>query len=309
MLWWVCFNVFILSLIIIDLKFLHKKAHTISIKEALLGAACWISLALAFNVLVYFWKGPDMAMKFLAGYVIEESLSVDNLFVFLLIFSFFKVPDKLQHKVLFWGIMGALVMRLIFILAGVALIHHFEWVVYVFGAFLVFTAYKLVFGQHKQQNPENNPVLKLFRKIIPVTADYEGDKFFIRRGGKLMATPLMVVLVAVETTDVIFAVDSIPAILSISRDPFIVYTSNVFAILGLRSLFFALAGLMKLFHYLNYGLGVILAFVGVKMLLHHHIEIPIAAALAFIALVLAISMVLSVLKKETSKDHHGHHHH
>ncbi len=305
MLFWILFNVFILSLLVIDLKFLHKKSHVIPIKEALLGAASWISLALAFNLLVYFWKGPDAAMKFLAGYVIEQSLSVDNLFVFLVIFSFFKVPEKLQHRVLFWGIMGALIMRAIFILAGVALIHHFEWIIYVFGAFLIFTAYKLVFGQSKEMKPENNPVLKIFRKIMPVTEDYEGDKFFIKKAGKLMATPLMIVLLAVETTDVIFAVDSIPAILSITRDPFIVYTSNVFAILGLRALFFALAGLMRLFHYLNYGLGVILAFVGVKMLIHHYYEIPIAAALAFIALVLAVSIAVSILKPPVK----GHTHH
>lgn len=308
MLWWVLFNVFILSLLIIDLKFLHKKSHVIPIKEALIGAGCWISLALAFNVLVYFWKGQEMAMKFLAGYVIEQSLSVDNLFVFIVIFSFFKVPEKLQHRVLFWGIMGALFMRGIFILAGVALIHKFEWIIYVFGVFLIYTAYKLVFGHSKEPEPENNPVLKVFRKIVPVTPDYEGDKFFVKRAGKLMATPLMVVLLAVETTDVIFAVDSIPAILSISRDPFIVYTSNVFAILGLRSLFFALAGLMRLFHYLNYGLGIILAFVGVKMLIHHYYEIPIAAALAFIAIVLAVSILVSVLKgPDKHKSHHKHH--
>lgn len=304
MLWWVLFNVFILSLLIIDLKFLHKKSHVIPIKEALVGAACWISLALAFNVVIYFWKGQEMAMKFLAGYVIEQSLSVDNLFVFIVIFSFFKVPEKLQHRVLFWGIMGALVMRAIFILAGVALIHHFEWIIYVFGAFLIFTAYKLVFGHSKEPNPHNNPVLKIFRKIVPVTDDYEGDQFFIKRAGKIMATPLMIVLLAVETTDVIFAVDSIPAILSISRDPFIVYTSNVFAILGLRSLFFALSGLMRLFHYLNYGLGVILAFVGIKMLIHHYYEIPIHVALSFIAIVLALSVVVSVLKPKKQSHHH-----
>ncbi len=305
MLWWVCFNIFILALIIIDLKFLHRKSHVISIREALIGAASWMSLALAFNVLVYFWKGQEPAMKFLAGYVIEQSLSVDNLFVFIVIFSFFKVPDKLQHRVLFWGIMGALIMRALFIVAGVALIHRFSWIIYVFGVFLIFTAYKLVFGQEKQVNPHDNPILKVFRKIVPVTDNYEGDKFFIRQGGKLWATPLMVVLLAVETTDVIFAVDSIPAILSISRDPFIVYTSNVFAILGLRSLFFALAGLMRLFHYLNYGLGIILAFVGVKMLIHDYYEIPIAGALAFIGLVLALSITVSILKPPAK----GHHHH
>ena len=304
MLWWVFFNLFILSLIVIDLKFLHKDSHVISIREALTGAACWISLALAFNAIVFFWKGQDAAMKFLAGYVIEQSLSVDNLFVFIIIFSFFKVPEKLQHRVLFWGIMGALIMRAFFIVAGVALIHHFAWIIYVFGAFLIFTAYKLVFGQEKEMKPHDNPLLKIFRKFVPVTDNYEGEKFFVRRGKNLWATPLMIVLLAIETTDVIFAVDSIPAILSISRDPFIVYTSNVFAILGLRSLFFALAGLMRLFHYLNYGLGVILAFVGVKMLIHDYYEIPIAAALAFIALVLALSILFSVLMPPKEKKHH-----
>lgn len=305
MLWWVLFNAFIICLLFIDLKFLHQKSRTISIKEALVGAACWISLAIVFNVIVFFWKGQDAAMKFLAGYVIEESLSVDNLFVFLVIFSFFKVPESYKHRVLFWGILGALVMRGIFILAGVSLIHHFAWIIYVFGAFLIFTAYKLMFAQDKEVKPENNPILKVFRKFMPVSEHYEGDKFFIKHAGKMMATPLMIVLLAVETTDIIFAVDSIPAILSISRDPFIVYTSNVFAILGLRSMFFALAGLMRLFHYLNYGLGVILAFVGIKMLIHHYYEVPIAVTLAFIALVLAVSIVVSILKPPVK----GHHHH
>ncbi len=299
--WWIFFISAVIFLLVLDLTVMHRKAHVITMRESLLGVAFWVGLAMAFNIFVYFQKGPDAAMKFLAGYVIEESLSVDNLFVFLVIFSFFKVPEKMQHRVLFWGILGALVMRAIFIVAGVHLIHKFHWIIYIFGAFLIITAYKLVFGHEKQVKPENNPVLKAFRKIMPVTEDYEGDKFFIKKAGRLFATPLMVVLVAVETTDVIFAVDSIPAVLAVSHDPFIVYTSNVFAILGLRAMFFALSGLMHLFHYLNYGLGVILAFVGVKMLISHYYVIPIVWSLSFIALTLTVSILLSIAKPPKHK--------
>ncbi len=304
--WWILFTVFVVFLLVLDLTVMHRKAHVISMRESLLGVAFWVGLAVAFNIFIYFSRGPEQAMKFLAGYVIEESLSVDNLFVFLIIFSYFKVPEKDQHRVLFWGILGALIMRAIFILAGVHLIESFHWIIYVFGAFLVFTGYKLVFGKEKEVKPEKNPLLKAFRKIVPVTENYEGDRFFIRRAGKIMATPLMVVLLAVETTDVIFAVDSIPAVLAVSKDPFIVYTSNVFAILGLRALFFALSGLMHLFHYLNYGLGVILAFVGFKMLIEHFYVIPITGSLAFIALTLTASILISIAKPPAGK--HGRNH-
>lgn len=303
--WWILFTVAVVFLLVIDLTVLHKKTHVISMKESLLGVAFWVGLAAAFNVFVYFWKGQDAAMKFLAGYVIEESLSVDNLFVFLVIFSFFKVPESYRHRVLFWGIIGALIFRAIFIVGGIGLIQQFHWIIYLFGAFLIFTAYKLVFGAQKEIEPDKNPLLKAFRKIMPVTEEYEGAKFFVRKHGKWFATPLMVVLLAVETTDVIFAVDSIPAVLAVSKDPFIVYTSNVFAILGLRALFFALAGLMHLFHYLNYGLGIILAFVGVKMLIEHYYVVPITWSLAFIAMTLTVSILVSIVKPPKNKKGHA----
>jgi tellurite resistance protein TerC len=297
------FNVFVIVMLFLDLKVFHRKSHTVNVKEALLWSAFWIILALLFNYGVYHFKGREAGLNFLAGYILEKSLSVDNLFVFLLIFSYFKVDDKYQHKVLFWGILGALIMRALFIACGVTLIHHFHPIIYVFGAFLVFTGFKLIFEKEKEVHPEKNPVLKLFKRLFPVTADYEGDKFCVRKNGRLMATPLLVVLVIIETTDVVFAVDSIPAILSITHDPFIVYTSNVFAILGLRALYFALAGLMKLFEYLHYGLGAILAFVGVKMLLADIYKVPIGIALGVIAGILALSILFSVLKlRSADKD-------
>ena len=302
---WFAFNAAVVVLLFFDLFFFHKKAHKVGIKEALLQSAFWIGLALAFNAGVYFFRGGDAALKFLTGYLIEESLSVDNLFVFLVIFNYFQVPEEFRHRVLFWGILGALIMRAFFILTGVALIHRFHWIIYLFGAFLVFTGYKLIFGQEREVKPEKNPALKLFRRFMPVSKHYHGQKFFARENGVLLATPLMVVLLIVETTDVVFAIDSIPAVLSISHDPFIVYTSNIFAILGLRALFFALSGLMGLFRYLNYGLGFILAFVGVKMMVSEIFKIPIAAALGVIAGVLAISIMLSlsIPKKNGTEGH------
>lgn len=299
---WILFNFFIILFLIFDLVIIHKKDHEIKIAEALWWSLFWIVVALAFNVGIYFVSGKELAMQFLAGYILERSLSVDNLFVFLLIFSYFKVPVQYQYKVLFWGILGALVMRAVFILCGVSIIHRFHAVIYFFGAFLIFTGFKLLFANDKELNPEKNPVLKIFRKMMPVTENYEHDHFFIRRAGRLMATPLAIVLLVVETTDVVFAIDSIPAVLSISRDPFIVYTSNIMAILGLRVLYFALAGLMKMFHYLNFGLGVILAFVGVKMLLEDVVNIPIGIALAVIGIILALSIVASLIFP-TKKEH------
>ncbi len=280
-------------MLVLDLTVFHRKAHPIKFKEALGWSAFWISLAGIFAVLVYFWHGKATALDFVTGYLIEESLSVDNLFVFLLIFKFFKVPGQFQHKVLFWGIVGALVMRFIFIWAGVALINRFHWIIYVFGAFLVYTGIKLFKQEDSDVQPQQNPVLRGFRKIMPVTKDYVGGKFFVRDRG-LYATPLFLVLLVIETTDVVFAADSIPAILAITRDPFIVYTSNVFAILGLRSLYFALAGMMELFHYLHYGLAVILTFIGVKMLISNYYHLPTAVALGVVAGVLAISVVASL---------------
>lgn len=293
---WIGFNIFFISMLLLDLFMFQRRAHAVQAKEALLLTALWISLALAFDVLIYFKMGQDLALKFLTGYLLEYSLSVDNIFVFLLIFAYFGVPAQFQHKVLFWGILGAQVMRLAFILAGVTLIHRFEWIIYVFGAFLVFTGIKLAIKVEKEIDPNKNPVLRIFKKWMPVTESYdEKGRFFVRREGRLFATPLFIVLLVVESTDVVFAVDSIPAILAITTHSFIVYTSNMFAILGLRSLYFALAALMRLFHYLNYGLAFILVFVGIKMLIHDFYHMPVVVALGVILGTLIISVITSVL--------------
>lgn len=281
-------------MLIIDLVVFHRKEHEVSIREALIWTGVWITLALIFGVGVYYYMGSQTALDYYTGYLIEKSLSVDNIFVFLLVFSYFKVPAEYQHKVLFWGIFGALVMRFIFIFVGVALIEQFDWIIYVFGAFLIFTGIKLALEKDKEVHPERNPVLKLMRKIFPTTKRYYGANFFVYRMGKLIATPLFIVLVVIETTDLVFALDSIPAILAITRDEFIVYSSNAFAILGLRALYFALSGIMRLFHYLHYGLSLILVFVGVKMLLADIYHIPTPYALGFIALTLTVSIVASI---------------
>jgi len=299
LLFWILFNLFVLAMLVLDLGVFHRRAHTVKFREALAWSAVWIALAVIFAVVVFFWHGRTSALEFVTGYVIELSLSVDNLFVFLLIFRFFQVPPVHQHKVLFWGILGALIMRAVFIVAGVGLIQRFHWIVYVFGAFLVYSGIKLFFQEEAEIHPEKNPVLRLFRRFVPVTKDYEGNKFFVRRAG-LYATPLFVVLLVVETTDLLFAVDSIPAILAITRDAFIVYTSNVFAIMGLRSMYFALAGMMEMFRYLHYGLSLVLVFVGAKMLLSHYLEIPTPVALAAVAGVLAISVIASVANPKKS---------
>lgn len=301
-LFWTVFNAFILVMLVLDLGVFHRKAHAIKIKEALLWCAFWISLALMFNLAIYFWKGPKVALQFLTGYLIEQSLSIDNLFVFLLIFSYFNVPSVYQHKVLFWGILGAIIMRVIFILAGIALIEKFHWIIYLFGGFLILSGVKLAFQKDKEIHPEKNPVLRLFRRFIPFTQDYHGGRFFVNKGKKYLATPLFVVLIVVETTDVMFALDSIPAVLAVTRDPFIVYTSNVFAILGLRAIYFALAGIMRLFHYLHYGLSLILVFVGLKMLLSGFYEMPVEIALGVIAGVLAVSVIASVFKPQKEEE-------
>ena len=300
---WVGFNIFVLIMLMVDLIVFHRKAHEVSIKEALVWSAVWIGISLLFNAGVYFWYGQVSALQFLTGYLIEKSLSVDNLFVFLVIFSYFKVPAKYQHKVLFWGILGALVMRGALILVGVALIERFHWIIYVFGAFLIFTGIKMWFQEETVEvHPERNIIVRFFKKFLPVTAGYHEEKFFVRVNGKKYATLLFVVLIVVETTDLLFAVDSIPAIFAITRDPFIVYTSNVFAILGLRSLYFALAGMMDLFYYLKHGLSIVLSFVGVKMVLADIFPIPIGVALGVVAGVLIISVVASVLRKRREVD-------
>ena len=297
---WIIFGVFVLGMLALDLG-LHRKSHVIKVKEALLWSAIWIGMGLLFGLIVYFWLGSQKALEYLTAYLIEESLSVDNLFVFLVIFSYFRVPRQHEHDILFWGIIGAWVTRGIFIVMGVTLIHQFHWILYLFGVLLIWTATNLAFEKEKEVRPEKNPVLKIFRKLMPVTLEYEGSKFFVKQPSKLFATPLFVVLLVIESTDIVFALDSIPAVLSISHDPFIVYTSNIFAILGLRSLFFALSGIMKLFHHLHYGLAFILAFVGVKMLIGDYYKIPIGAALGVITVTLILSVIASLVwpvKKE-----------
>jgi TerC family integral membrane protein len=294
LLFWILFNLFVLAMLALDLGVFNRRAHTIRFREALGWSAMWVSLAAAFAVLVYFWHGRVATLEFVTGYVIELSLSVDNLFVFLVIFHYFHVPSEHQHKVLYWGILGALIMRGIFILAGVGLIHRFHWIIYLFGAMLVYSGIKLLREGDEQVHPENNPVLRLFRRWVPVTKDYHGSKFLVRSDG-LYATPLLIVLLVVETTDVLFAVDSIPAVLAITLNAFIVYTSNVFAILGLRSMYFALAGMMEVFHHLHYGLSVVLIFVGLKMLASRYYQLPTSVALGVVVAVLAISVLASLM--------------
>ncbi|MFH5885574.1 TerC family protein [Halalkalibaculum sp. DA3122] len=292
---WIVFNAFIVAMLIVDLVVFHGKEHEESIKEALIWTGVWIVQALLFGIGVYYYMGGSTALDYYTGYLIEKSLSVDNIFVFLLVFTYFKVPAKYQHKVLFWGIFGALVMRLLFIFTGVALLERFHWIIYVFGGFLVFTGIKLALEKDKEVHPEKNPVLKLVRRFIPITKSYHGSNFFIKKMGRRIATPMFVVLIVIETTDVVFALDSIPAILAITTDEFIIYSSNAFAILGLRALYFALAGVMKLFHYLHYGLSMILVFVGIKMLIADFYHIPTPWALGFVALTLIASVIASLL--------------
>lgn len=302
MIWfWVAFNVFVLCMLAIDLGIFHRKAHAVSIREAIIWTVVWITLALAFNGILWAWLGWTPALQFFTGYLIEKSLSVDNIFVFILIFSYFNVPSKYQHRVLFWGILGALVMRALFIFTGIALLEKFHWMIYVFGAFLVITGIKMAFHEDKEVHPEKNPLLLLCRRFLRVTPEYKEGRFFIRRDSKLWVTPLFLVLVFVESTDVIFALDSIPAILAITHDPFIVYTSNVFAILGLRALYFALAGIMQLFHYIHYALSAILSFVGVKMLIVDLYHIPIFVSLGVIAFCLIVSIIASLIWPKPEK--------
>ena len=292
---WIGFTAFVLAMLVLDLSVFHRRAHDVRMREALIWTGVWIGMALLFNLGVYWWFGAKTGLEFLTGYLIEKALSVDNIFVFLVIFSYFRVPGALQHRVLFWGILGALVTRAIFIWLGAALLHRFHWVVYLFGAFLVFTGIKLLLQGESEVHPERNPVLRLFARLVPSVSDYRGARFSVVEAGRRYATPLLTVLVVVETTDLVFAVDSIPAIFAVTRDPFIVYTSNIFAILGLRALFFVLAGTMAKFHYLQVGLGLVLAFVGVKMLLADVYKVPIGISLGVIAALLAGSIVASLL--------------
>lgn len=292
---WFLFNAFILLMLAIDLGLLHRRARVISVGEALVWSGIWIVLALIFFAGLHIYATPEIALKFLTGYVIEKSLSLDNVFVFLLIFTYFRVPAEYQHKVLLWGILGALVMRVIFIFAGVALLERFHWMIYVFGAFLIFTGIKMLLEKDKEINPDRNPVLKLVRRFLPVTKEYKRDRFFIRHKKGWIATPLFIVLIVIETSDLIFALDSIPAILAITQDPFIVYTANAFAILGLRALYFALAGVMRIFHYLHYGLSLILVFIGVKMMLDGIVDVPVPYVLAAIAFMISSSIIASLI--------------
>ena len=297
---WIGFTVFVLAMLALDLGVFHRKAHEVSVREALTWTGIWISLALVFNLGVYYWFGSERALEFLTGYVIEKALSVDNIFVFIIVFSAFAVPAKLQHRVLFWGILGALVMRAIFIVVGAALLHRFHWVIYIFGAFLIFTGIKLLLQRNNEVNPERNPLFRLFRRLVPSVSDYREGHFTVVEGGKRYATPLLLVLVAIEVTDLVFAVDSIPAIFAITGDPFLVFTSNVFAILGLRSLYFALAGMIDEFRYLKISLALVLMVVGAKMLTHVWLKALVGQyfnlyLLAVVLLILAAGVIASLV--------------
>lgn len=290
---WVTFNAFVVAMLAIDLGIFHRKSHEVGVKEALTWTCVWITLAMLFNLFTYYYFDKVKALEFFTGYLIEKSLSIDNIFVIILIFSYFKVPKAYQHKVLFWGILGALVMRFIFILSGVELIHRFHWLIYIFGGFLIITGIRMLTSGDQKIEPYKNPLIKLAKKIMPITTAFEGDKFFVKRNARTWATPLFLVVILIETTDLIFAVDSIPAILAISDDTFIIYTSNVFALLGLRSLYFALAGIEQYFKYLKFGLSAILVFVGIKMCIVDWFKIPIEISLIVIGFTLAIAMICS----------------
>jgi len=296
---WILFNAFVLLMLALDLGVFHRKTHEVSLKEALTWTFVWVFLAMAFNAIIFYWKGREQALEFFTGYLVEKALSIDNIFVFIMIFTYFQIPSKYQHKVLFWGIMGALLMRVIFIFAGVALIDKFHFTIYIFGALLIYTGYKMFNHSNVKIEPDKNLLIRFFKKLMPVTSYLQEDKFFTRLDGKRFATPLFLVLLLIETSDLIFAVDSIPAILAITQDQFIVYTSNVFAILGLRSLYFALAGVVHRFWLLSYGLAVVLVFVGIKMLLIDLYKIPIEVSLIFIAFIITGTIFLSLKIKRT----------
>ncbi len=291
---WAGFIALVIIMLVIDLGVFHKQAHVVKIKEALIWSAVWITLALIFNYVIYYFMGKEKALEFLAGYLIEKSLSVDNLFVFIMLFGFFNVDPKYQHKVLFWGIIGALIMRAIFIFAGVALLEKFHWLIYIFGGFLIYSGIAMLKPHKSDIEPDKNPLVRLFTRFFPVTQTMHGGKFFVRINKRMFATPLFIVLIIVEFTDLIFAVDSIPAILAVSKDTFIIFTSNVFAILGLRALYFALAGITQYFYYLKYGLAAILSFVGIKMIISGYYKIPITLSLIVIFVLLLISILASV---------------
>ncbi|MDQ3020981.1 MAG: TerC family protein [Bacteroidota bacterium] len=299
---WIAFNVFILLMLALDLGILQKKTHVISVKEALIWSVIWIILALLFNVFIYFDMGKVKALEWFTGYLLERSLSIDNIFVFVLLFSYFKVPPEFQHKVLFWGVLGALILRAILIVLGVVLVTKFGWIIYVFGAFLVFTGFKMAFQNDMDIEPEKNIMIRLFKRFFSVTNEYHGADFFVTIDNKKFATPLLVVLIATEFTDLVFAFDSIPAIFAVTSDPYIIYTSNIFAILGLRAMYFVLAGVIDKFHYLKIGLSMILIFIGFKMLVIDIFKIPIGYSLGVIALILIASIVFSLLNPLLNKN-------
>jgi tellurite resistance protein TerC len=302
---WILFNLFALGMLVLDLRVFHRPGRVTGFRGALVLSLMYVTLAAAFAGILYFWQGGQSALEFVTGYVLELSLSVDNLFLFLVIFNFFAVPEQQQHRVLFWGVVGALLLRGIFIGAGVGLIHRFHWLLFLFGALLIYSGIRVcVMGAH-QIDPSSNPIVRAFRRYMPVTEDYHGGRFVLRNAadnGRLYATPLLIVLLVIETTDVLFAVDSIPAILAITLNAFIVYTSNVFAILGLRSLYFAVSGLIKIFRFLHYGLGIVLALVGLKMVASDCFRVPIAATLSVVAAIILISVALSMVFPEPGKD-------
>jgi len=296
---WILFNLFVLAMLALDLGVMNRRPHRVGFREALVWSGIWIALAATFALLEFFWHGRAQSLQFVTAYVIELSLSVDNLFVFLLIFRYFKVPPEHEHKVLVWGILGALLMRGLFIAAGVTLIARFHWITYLFGAMLIYSGAKLLWQQSTQIHPEKNFILRIFRQFIPVTDEYVGGQFFARRN-VLCATPLFVVLLIVETSDILFAVDSIPAVLAVTLNAFIVYTSNVFAILGLRSMYFAMAGMLKRFVYLHYGLAIVLILVGLKMIGSHFLDIPTEWTLVIVLSVLLFSVVASIARPPSS---------
>lgn len=278
----------------VDLGVFHRHAHTVSLQEAAIWSVVWVVMALLFNLVVLFWMGKREALEFLTGYLVEKSLSADNIFVFAVLFNYFAVPPAYRHRVLFWGVLGAIIMRFTFIMAGAALLKQFHWVVYVFGAIVIFSGIKLLRRRDEHIDPARNPVIQLARRFLPLTPNYVGQRFLVRENGKLVFTPLALVLLAVETTDVVFAVDSVPAIFAITRDPFIVFTSNICAILGLRALYFLLEGIMKLFRYLDEGLAIILIFIGIKMMLSEVYPIPVAVSLGVVVFVLTVTIILSL---------------
>lgn len=292
----IVFNIFILLLLALDLGVFHRKVHTVTIKEAVLWSIVWIVLAFLFNAGVFYFSGQQAGLEFLAGYLIERALSTDNIFVFLIIFSYFGVPSHYQHKVLFWGVLGALIMRGVFIALGATLIARFEWILYIFGVILIVSGWKMMVKKDIEVHPEKNIFIRLAQRLFPVAAGYESSKFFLRKGGKLFITPLFLVLLTVETTDVVFAVDSIPAVFGVTRDPFIIYSSNVFAILGLRAMYFLLAGMMNSFAYLSYGLSLVLIFIGLKMLAEGLLHIPIVISLLVVAAILGVSIAASIVR-------------